>query len=119
MFGERHGVVAGRHIDVQRRNPDRLFRFELIHRDGEAARALGVHLDREARRIRMDGGIAREAARGIGVAMRDQVRPDDVHVVQGGGWDIGVSQGEIRAIDVAVPGARMPHSALDRVAGLE
>ena len=64
----------------------------------------------------MESGVLAEPARSLGIALGDQVGPDDVEILNPCGGFGGVAQRECHSIDVALPGRCLPGAFFEAVA---
>src|SRR4051794_33300408 len=92
------------------RYPQRLLREQLIDADREAPASFSIQKHGQLRRVRMKSWIATEPSCGIGVALRDEIRPDDVQALKPPGWGWRVNQRERHSVDVACSGRALPGS---------
>ena len=111
--------VTRRDVDVEGGNPQRLLHQQLVDADREAARAGRVELNGQCRGPCLERGVAQEAARGVGIAGGDQIRPENVDVVGRAGSVERIVQRKLEAVDVALAGTRLRHPALDDVPRVE
>ncbi len=119
MLGERWCAITGRDVDVQRRHPEHLGPQQLIHRDAEALGPVAIHLDGQHARVRAVGRVLFEPLDRVRVALREEIGPDALYLLDGLHFHRGILERELDAIHIPLTRVSLADCIAQRIVRLQ